>query len=142
MNSLAGSGEGGLPKLQAYTLTRGDAAFVHQHVVDAWAAQYANEHTKPIGIMFALVGLYLHLERDFSGRQVQRAHMSLARQKRSWPSFPLPRERGVVTASQVMASPAGPERDRAIDSWCVSVWDAFREQHAAVADFLEEHGIV
>jgi hypothetical protein len=111
-------------------------------VVDAWAAQYADEHTKSIGITFALVGLYLHIERGFSGRQVQRAHMSLARPKRTWPSFALPRERGTVTASRVMAVPAGEERDRAIDAWCTSVWDAFSEHHAAVADLLEEQGIV
>jgi len=60
--------------LCAYTLTRGDAAFIHQHVVDAFAAQSADEATKPITLTFALVGLYLHVERQFTGREVQRAH--------------------------------------------------------------------
>ena len=32
----------------AYTLTRGDAAFVHQLVVDAWAAQHASPASKPM----------------------------------------------------------------------------------------------
>ena len=44
-------------ELQCYTLARGDLAFIHQHVVDAWAAQHADERTKPIGLTFALVGL-------------------------------------------------------------------------------------
>src|SRR6185295_5352013 len=61
--------------LCCYTLERGDAAFIHQHVVDAFIAQNAGEHTKPIGLAFALIGLYLHLERGFSGKQVQRVHM-------------------------------------------------------------------
>lgn len=73
---------------------------------------------------------------------MQQAHMALAQHKRSWPSFALPDERGSVTASQVMATPAGPERDQATDAWCASVWDAYRESHKAVAELLEQHGIV
>lgn len=38
----------------AYTLTRGDPTFIHQHVVDAWAAQNAGPKSKPIGVFFAL----------------------------------------------------------------------------------------
>ena len=128
-------------ELQCYTLARGDEAFCHQHVVDAWIAQHADGGTKPIALTFALVGLYLHVERGFSGRQVQAAHMALARHERSWPSFALPRERGSVTARQVMAAAAGPERDRAIDAWCASVWEAFRESREAVSELLELHGI-
>lgn len=128
-------------ELQCYTLAHGDPRFIHQHVVDAWAAQHADKHTKPIGLTFALVGLYLHLEKGFSGRQVQRAHVALGRRKHAWPSFTLPRERGSVTASQVMTAPPGPERDQAIDGWCGSVWAAFSQDHRAVAELLERHGV-
>jgi hypothetical protein len=128
-------------ELQAYTLGHGDPAFIHQHVVDAWAAQHADEQTKPIGLTFALVGLYLHVEKGLSGRQVQRVHMELARRKRDWPSFPLPDKRGAVTASAVMAAAAGPERDRAIAAWCASVWAAYGDSHRAVAELLAQHGI-
>lgn len=129
-------------KLQCYTLARGDLTFIHQHVVDAWAVQHADSNTKPIGLAFALVGLYLHVDREFSGRQVQRVHMGLSRRSRNWPSFPLPRERGAVTAIEVMAAPPGARRDRAIDTWCASVWSAFSESHQAVAELLEQHGVV
>ena len=126
-------------ELQCYTLALGDAEFVHQHVVDAWAAQHANEETKPIGLTFALVGMFLHLEKGLSGRQVQRAHMALARRKHDWPSFALPENRGAVTAIHVMAAPPGDERDRAIDTWCASVWEAFAASHEAVVELLERH---
>jgi Family of unknown function (DUF5946) len=129
-------------ELQCYTLAHGGSAFIHQHVVDAWTAQHSDAATKPIALTFALVGLCLHLERGFSGRQVQRAHMALARHRGDWPSFPLPDDRGSVTASQVMSAPAGPERDGAIDAWCASVWNAFRLSHHAVAALLKQHGIV
>ena len=129
-------------ELQAYTLTRGDRTFIHQHVVDAWMAQHADESTKPIGLTFALVGLCLHLDHGFSGRQVQLAHMALAKRSKTWPSFRLPSERGAMTAQHVMAAPAGSDRDHAIDAWCASVWDAFKASHAEVQALLERHAIV
>ena len=75
------------------------------------------------------------------GSCTQRAHMTLGRHKRSSPTFSLPRERGQFSVHQVLAAPAGPERDRAIDEWCASVWDAFRDSTAEVADLLRQHGI-
>jgi hypothetical protein len=122
------------------TLARGDAAFVHQHVVDAFLAQTADAATKPIGLTFALIGLYLHVERGVTGRDVQRAHMQLAKQKREWPRFALPRERGSVTPTSVLAAPPGVERDRAIEGWAASVWSAFREHRQAIEELLRQHG--
>ena len=125
-------------ELCAYTLSHGDPAFLHQHVVDAWIAQTADESTKPIGLTFALVGLHLLIEKGFTGRAVQRVHMVLGQTKRAWPRFPLPADRGSVTVADVMAKPEGAERDRAIHAWCTSVWDAYRESHGAVAALLRE----
>jgi hypothetical protein len=127
--------------LCAYTLAHGDAAFIHQHVVDAFAAQRAGERSKPIGVTFALVGLYLHVEKQWSGRQVQRAHMLLARQKRAWPVFALGEDRGAVTAADVMRAAPGPARDAAIHAWCASVWTALDIHRPAIAGLLSEFGI-
>ncbi len=135
------SEENAYDELQCYTLERADTTFIHQHVVDAWAAQHADESSKPIGVAFALVGLYLHLERGFNGRQVQQGHMALARRPQTWPSFPLPDDRGSITAIQVVAAPAGAVRDEAIDAWCASVWAAFHDSHQDVAELLKRHGI-
>jgi hypothetical protein len=55
-------------QLSLYTLSHADPSFIHQHVVDAFAAQHADDRTKPITLTFALVGLYLHAERGFSGK--------------------------------------------------------------------------
>ena len=129
-------------ELQCYTLAHGDPAFIHQHVVDAFAAQHADEETKPITLTFALIGLCLHVDYGFSGHQVQRAHMALARQKRGWPSFPLPAERGAISVVDVASIAAGPERDTSIDRWCASVWTEFSESHQAVTTLLREHGIL
>jgi hypothetical protein len=129
-------------QLCAYTLSRRDAEFIHQHVVDAYAVQSADERTRPIGLTFALVGLYLHVEKGWTGRQVQRAHMTLARRRRPWPKLPLPRDRGTVTAAQVVRAPEGPERDEAIHGWCRSVWESFAESRGAVVEALRQGGIL
>jgi hypothetical protein len=127
--------------LSAYTLTRGDAAFIHQHVVDAYAVQNANERSKPIGVAFALIGLYLHVEKEYTGRQVQRAHMALAQNRRQWPAFSLPPDRGVTTAIDVMAAPEGAERDAAIHAWCASIWKACNGSRDLVIGLLQEHRV-
>jgi hypothetical protein len=128
-------------ELQAYTLTLGDPTFLHQHVVDAWAAQHADARTKPIAITFALMGLYLHLEHGFTGRAVQLAHMKLGQRRHKWPTFALPRERGAVTAIDVMAAAPGRARASALDAWCASVWAAYAESHRTMAELMVRHGV-
>lgn len=128
-------------ELCGWTLTH-PGTFVHQHVVDAYAAQHAHERTKPIAITFALVGLYLHLARNFTGREVQLAHMAMAREKHDWPSFALPAERGILTAADVLRAEAGPDRERAIDAWCASVWNAYRDAEDDVVALLKHHAII
>lgn len=128
-------------ELCCYTLAHGAPEFVHQHVVDAWMAQHADAATKAIGVTFALVGLYLHLERGRTGREVQLAHMALAKRTRDWPPLSLPAERGAMTAADVLAAPAGAERDAAIDAWCASVWEQYRSAEPVIAALLARHGV-
>jgi Family of unknown function (DUF5946) len=124
-------------ELCGYSLTHADPAFLHQHVVDAFAAQIATASTKPITLIFALVGLYLHVEKHQSGKQVQRVHTLLARRHKNWPRLNLPTARGDVTVSDVMSAPAGPARDALIDTWCASVWAAYRACHDQVAELIQ-----
>jgi hypothetical protein len=127
-------------QLCAYTVTHRDPAFIHQHVVDAFTAQTADQHTKPIAITFGLLGLYLHIERHFTGKQVQQAHQYLARHKRAWSTFGLPQERGSITALNVLTQPAGVARDEAIHAWCESVWDAFLDVQRPVTELWSTYG--
>lgn len=116
-------------ELAAYTLSLGDPAFVHQHVVDAWAAQHATSSSKPIGVAFALIGLCLHVEHGMTGREIQRRHMELARIRRDWPHFEPPPMTDTITVLDVLAAP---DRIAMIDRWCESVWSAWSTAHAAV----------
>ena len=128
-------------ELAFYTLAHGDPAFIHQHVVDAWMLQTADETTKPIGVTFALAGLFLHVEKHFTGRQVQLAHMKMAKRKREWPKFVLPAHRGSMTAADVLKTQPGPERDKAIYAWAAAVWDAYRSNRDALVGLLREYDL-
>jgi hypothetical protein len=136
------SGQDLFDELCFYTLAHGDFSFIHQHVVDAFAAQTAGPNDKPIKLTFALVGLYLHVEKQFTGRQVQQAHMKLGRRKQAWPVFELPEDRGEITVDEVLAREPGPDRDKAIHDWCVSVWNVFRNQRSVVVELLRENEIL
>jgi Family of unknown function (DUF5946) len=128
-------------ELTAWTLSLRDAGFIHQQVVDAWAAQHATEKSPPISIAFALIGLYLHLKKGFTGREVQRAHMRFAQPhgrgpgRKEWPRFKFPKERGRITAIDVMAT-TETERAETIDRWCQSVWEAWKDSHASIAEWV------
>ncbi len=128
-------------QLCGYSLMHGGPEFIHQHFVDAFAAQHATAQTKPIAITFALVGLYLLIEKGFNGRQVQQMHMQMARRKRDWPEFSLAADRGSITAVDVLAAPEGTARDNAIHAWCHAVWTAFSANRETVRRLLMEEGI-
>lgn len=119
-------------ELTGYTVMRGDEAFIHQHLVDAYAAQHAEDHQPPITVAFALIGLYLALEKDFTGKQVQHMHMLLARRTKNWPRFPRPAHTGALTVQDVVNAAPGAERDAMLMRWSQSVWDAWGHEHARV----------
>ena len=125
-------------ELAFYTLAHPSSDFIHQHIVDAFAAQYASKDDKPIRPAFALLGLYLHLHHGYTGKQVQYAHMALAQRRKLWPTFELPTQRGDVTVVHVVAVPPGKERDEMIEAWCFSVWTAYTAIHTEVANLWEQ----
>lgn len=129
---------GAYDEVYVYAMER--PGFFLQHVVDAFAVQTAGDDSKPIGILFGLVGLYLHVEKQFSGRQVQRVHMELGRRKREWPKVRLPEDRGNVTVADVLAELAGPARDTAIENWCRSVWEACTANRPTIVALLRDYG--
>ena len=126
---------------EVYLYTMGRPGFILQHVVDAFAVQRVNDDSKPMGLVFGLVGLYLHVEKQFSGREVQRVHMELGRRKRGWPRVYVPEDRGSMTVADVLAASAGPARDAAIDNWCRSVWTAFGANRETIIALLREYQI-
>jgi hypothetical protein len=124
-------------ELSFYTLGLQDPGFIHQHIVDAYAAQTADEKTKVITVFFALAGLYLFLEKDFTGKQIQDAHQLMASKTKSFVKINLPGERGMITVNEVLEVPAGSRRNEMIRQWCQSVWTAYSGQHRKVIEMTE-----
>ncbi len=114
-------------ELSLYTLQRRDPTFIHQHIVDAYAAQHPERSTKPIKIAFALAGLYLAVEKNYSGKEVQNAHMVMGQEKREWPVFEVPDYMGDISVGDVLNAAPGDERDGMIRAWAASVWNAWSE---------------
>ncbi|MCA6379749.1 MAG: hypothetical protein IM574_07290 [Cytophagales bacterium] len=124
-------------ELSFYTLAHPDPVyFIHQHAVDAFAAQTADENTKPIKLTFGLIGLYLFLEKGYTGKQVQNAHVKLSQNKKVWPSLELPEHRGAITVSDVLQAEAGEPRDLMIKKWCKSVRAGYESWHQAIANLV------
>ncbi len=113
-------------QLAFYTLSHPDPVFLHQHIVDAFAVQQAGEQSKPISVVFGLIGLYLFVEKGFTGKQVQRMHMQLAKHRREWPALTPPQSQASITVADVLAAPPGHQRDQAIRDWCAAVWELWQ----------------
>ena len=120
--------------LCAYTLTLGDAEFLHQYVVDAWTIEHASQLTKPIALNFAMFGLYCGVEKSISGRKVQRFHMQMARVRREWPSLPLPQGSPSITVLDVIKAPPGPERNDLIRKWAAATWSCCKYARPQIVD--------
>ncbi len=119
-------------ELACYTLSLSDPEFIHQHIVDTFCAQNADEKTKPIAICFALAGLYLYLKKNYTGRQVQLAHVQMAKKRKKWPALEQPPFRGDVTVADVLKAAPVNERKEMIRKWCQSVWEAYSQSHDIV----------
>lgn len=128
-------------ELGAYTLSLGDPDFIHQHTVDSYGAQVHRPTDKPIRLVQSLVGLHLHIDHRFTGRQVQRVHTLLADREPVWPILEPPLDRGTLTVLDVVQRAPGVERNAAIEEWAASTWVAFSLHRTAVADLLAANGI-
>ena len=124
-------------ELSYYTLAHRDPRFIHQHLVDAYGAQHVKPSKSTIGAAFALAGLYLAVERGFTGRQVQKMHMLMASRSKVWSRFTPPPDVGSVTVADVLAVPAGPGRDQAMMEWCATVWTAWAVDQQRVRSMVE-----
>lgn len=124
-------------ELSAYTLSLRDVDFIHQLVVDTYAAQHAGANIKPIAITFALVGLYLTFEHNYTGKQVQKAHTLLAGTPKKWPQFGLPEEKASLTVLDVLKTPEN-ERNDMLREWGRAVWSIWESEHTKVAELVRE----
>ena len=109
----------------------------HEICVDAYRARHIGPETAPLGITFALNGLYLVYERGFTGLQAREAHSYLANQFDEWPRFEPPAKVGDVTAFEVALASDPDEHIDVLRRWGRSVWDAWEYAHDAVGELTD-----
>jgi len=126
-------------ELSAFTLSLADPDFPHQVVVDTYAAQHCGPGVNPITTAFAVVGLYLHLERGYTGRQIQLAHMFLGRTRRQWPRFHPPAVKATVTVRDVLQSISKDSYRGPIERWANAVWQTWQPQRWRVVGLVKTH---
>lgn len=124
-------------ELTGYTVMRGDKDFIHQLLVDTYAAQHADPRRPPIGLAFALIGLHLACDMGYTGKQVQHMHMLLARRSKTWPTFTRPEQMGALTVLDALQAQPGEQRDTMLRRWAQSVWDAWSQEHSHVKALLD-----
>jgi hypothetical protein len=124
-------------ELTCWTLVRQDPGFIHQHAVDAYAAQHSGERMRLITTVFALIGLYLAVEKGFTGRQVQLAHMKIAKRRRDWPRLEPPEYRGELTVMDVLRAEPDTEKEMMLMRWAASVWQSWEDRHERVREMTE-----
>jgi hypothetical protein len=120
--------------LSSYTVSKQDREFIHQYAVDAYEVQHAGGKTRNITVAFGLIGLYLALEKGYTGKQVQRAHMQIARVQKDWPRLEPPGSPGSITVMDALRANDGPEKDTMIRKWMAAVWFCWANQQAWVRE--------
>jgi hypothetical protein len=125
-------------ELSYFTLSLRDIYFIHQLVVDTYAAQHSDPSVKPITTAFAIVGLYLVNEKNYTGKQVQQAHMALAKSNQSkiWPHFLVPKDKALLTVQDVVRSP-NDKMQEMIKKWCHSVWEIWKPEEEKIAELIK-----
>jgi hypothetical protein len=106
-------------------------------VVDTYEAQHAGGETRPITVVFGLIGLYLALEKGYTGRQVQVAHMKIGKRRRDWPPLEPPEHPASLTVMDVLREDTDRGRDEMIMRWAAAVWQSWEYQHQWVRKTTE-----
>ena len=111
----------------------------HQTCVDAYAAQHVGPRMRPMTVCFALNGLYLVLERGWSGIEARAAHGHLARivPREDWRFFEPPDEGGPLTVLDVALASDPETQAVGVEAWGRSVWATWRHVHDEVRAMTE-----
>lgn len=117
--------------LAARTLVLDDLGFAHQHAVDAYSVQHIGSESKPITAVFALLGICLALEHGANGREVQLAHMKLAKTRREWPRL-IPTTHSFETTIQDVLDADSPDLQRLLREWMKCSWGAWAHEHERI----------
>ncbi len=126
-------------ELSAFTLSLRDKDFPHQLAVDSYAAQHYGPNMKRITITFALIGLCLTFEHNFTGREVQLAHVSLGKKRRDWPEFNNRVNSGSVTVLDVLRNVTNENYNELLRNWGRAIWESWNPEQSRVEALITKY---
>jgi hypothetical protein len=124
-------------ELSAFTLSLQEPDFIHQLALDTYTAQHAGPNLKPIAPAFALIGLYLFLERGYTGREVQLAHIKLGNLHKQWPRFQVPATKATLTINDVLKGNLTDDYRALLAGWGKSVWEIWEPEHENIRQLVK-----
>ena len=80
----------------------------------------------------------MFVEKNYTGKQVQDAHIQMSKKPREYGKIILPANRDSITVRHVLDTSPGIGRDSMIRAWCISVWAAFSNQHDKIISLTEK----
>jgi hypothetical protein len=89
-------------------------------------------------VVFGLIGLYLALEKGYTGKQVQLAHMRIAGTRKVWPHQVPPGQQADLTVMDVLQAGTDEEKDAMIRKWMAAVWVSWADRHGWVRATTDE----
>lgn len=112
---------------------------VHQLTVDTYAVQHAGGTHPDKSVGIHLAGLHLMLEKRRTPPSVPRLLQRLAGSVQTWPHFPPPSRRGLLTVRDIARAGSPEDYIELVREWSRSVWEAWSCFHAELADLVERH---
>lgn len=110
---------------------------VHQLTVDTYAVQHAGGTHPDKSVGIHLAGLHLVLERRFKPPSVARYLQRLSDSIETWPHFPPPGSRLPITVRDIATAGSPRRHIELVREWSRSVWQAWSNHHAEVAQLVE-----
>ncbi len=110
----------------------------HQLLVDTYGAQHVGPRSPAITGAFGLIGLYLTLERGWTGLRVRAAHQALAARYRDWPLLGRPPEAASMTVQDLAFAGTPAEYVEVLHDWAGTVWASWRREHPRIAELVRE----
>jgi hypothetical protein len=98
---------------------------LHQLRIDAYGAQHVGPQSPAIGVIFALNGLYMYLERGSGNLDVRTAHGIMANSHSDWPILTPPPQVGDLTAHAVLRAGTVQGVGKQMIAWAEEVWNSW-----------------
>ncbi|MFW2340855.1 MAG: DUF5946 family protein [Acidimicrobiia bacterium] len=117
------------------------ARHAHQLTIDAYAAQHAGGDHPAKSVAIHLSGLHLVYDAGLDPLRVAAIQQRIATSTHQWPVFEVVPETRTSTIFEV-AMAGEDDHVESVRSWSSTVWSDWAEYHSAIADLIDDAGVI